>query len=79
MKNFIQKIVTYYNQNARFHSFVITLEYAAVGFLVSYSGGVPTSKSGWAALASGLAGAVIGSVKRWLATNVATDGLDMKK
>ena len=79
MKNFIQKIVTFYNTNSKFHSFVITLEYAAVGFLVSYSGGVPSSKSGWTALASGFAGAVVGSVKRWLATNVATDGLEMKK
>lgn len=72
MKKIIQSLINYYNVSPTFHSFVICLEYAVVSFVTSYSGGVPTSKSGWVALAGAFAGVVVGSLKRWLATNIAT-------
>ena len=75
----MQKLVNYYNTNSTFHSFVICLEYAAVCFITSYSGGMPTSKSGWAALGAGLVGALVGAFKRWAAVNVASVGVDVKK
>lgn len=72
MKKIIQSLINYYNLSPTFHSFVICLEYAAVSFVTSYSGGVPTSKSGWIALGGAFVGTVIGAAKRWVATNIAT-------
>lgn len=74
----LEKIANKYNSNAKFHSFVIAVEYAAVSFVTSYGGGMPTQKSGWVALGGAFVGAVIGATKRWLATNVATQGLNLK-
>lgn len=71
MKNLIQKIVNLYAANGKFHSFVIAMEFAIVGFLTTYSGGLPTSKDGWMALAAGIGGALWGAVKGWLRNNVA--------
>lgn len=70
MKNFINWVVSLYVQNKKFHSFVIALEFALVGFLSTYSGGVPTSKQGWISLGAGLVGAAWGAVKGWLRNNV---------
>ena len=67
-----QKIVNFYNTNTYFHSLVIALEYAAVGFLSSWSGGIPTSKSGWLTLGAAFLGAIVAALKRWLQNNVAT-------
>lgn len=72
-----QRVMNYYNTNAKFHSFVVAVEYAAVGFLSTWPGGVPTSKQGWVALGAGVAGAIISAVKRWAATNVATQNLTL--
>jgi hypothetical protein len=77
MKGFITKVLNFYNTNAKFHSFVMAVEYAVVGFVVSY-GSVPSNKAGWAALGAGLVGAGWGAIKRWLLTNVATSNLQMK-
>lgn len=79
MKAAIQKLVNLYNTNTRFHSLVIALEYTGLGFLGSWSGGVPSSKSGWIALATGLGGALVGAGKRWLQTNVASQNLSLKQ
>ena len=78
MKEFIKRLVTFYNTNSKFHSFVVAVEYAAVSFLTSWSGGVPTGRSGWVALAGAFGGSLIGAAKRWLATNVATVGVEVK-
>lgn len=73
-----RKVMNYYNTNAKFHGLVIAVEYAGISFLTSWSGGVPTGKSGWVALGGGLIGAVVGAVKRWMATNVASVGVETK-
>jgi hypothetical protein len=73
-----QKIVNFYNQNAYFHSFVVAVEWGLVSFWTSYSGGVPATKSAWASFGLALGGALWAALKRWMATNVATDGLNMK-
>lgn len=70
--------VNLYNTNATFHSFVLALEYAGVAFLSTYQGGVPTSRQGWIALGTGVAGALISAGKRWLVTNYATKNLELK-
>jgi hypothetical protein len=69
MKNFINKIVALYVANKKFHSFVVALEFAAVGFVTTYQGGLPTSHDAWAAFVSGLLGAVWGGLKGWLRNN----------
>ena len=46
-----QKILNFYNTNAPFHSFVTALVFAIVSFATSYSGGMPTTKQAWTALA----------------------------
>lgn len=74
-----QKITNYYNSNAKFHSFVVAAEFAAVSAVTSYNGGLPNSKTGWAALGSAVLGGAWGFVKRWLATNVATQNLTLKQ
>jgi len=73
----LKKVMNLYNTNAKFHSFVVALEYGAVGFLSTWNGGIPSGKQGWIALAAGLAGAVISAGKRWAATNVATENLTL--
>jgi hypothetical protein len=75
----VTKILNWYNTNTYFHSFVLALEAALISFATSYSGGLPTNKSGWVALASALGGAVWGALKRWLSQNVATVGVEVKK
>lgn len=73
------KLINYYNTNAKFHSFVVAIEFAAVSAATSYQGGVPNSKSGWTALAGFVGGMVWGASKRWLAINVATEGVEPKQ
>lgn len=81
MKNFVQKIVNFYNTNAKFHSFVVAVEYGAVSFVTGYfsTGNLPMSKKALVAFGVGLVGAVIAAVKRWAATNLATQNLQMKQ
>jgi hypothetical protein len=74
----LTKIINFYNQNAYFHSFVIAVEFALVSFMTSYNGGIPVNQTAWVSFGSALGGAVWAAVKRWLATNVATHGLNMK-
>lgn len=74
----LPKIINFYNTNAKFHSFVVSIEYAAVGAIVSYDGGALNSKTAWIAAVSAVAGAIVGAAKRWLATNVATQNLQLK-
>jgi len=73
-----ERLMNFYNTSAAFHSFVVALEYAAISFITSYQGGVPSSKAGWLALGGAFLGALVGGIKRWLATNVATQGLRLK-
>jgi hypothetical protein len=70
MKAFVNKIVALYTANGKFHAFVVALEFAAVGFVTTYQGGLPTGRDGWSAFFAGLAGAVWGGVKGWLRNNV---------
>jgi len=71
MKQFVQKLVDLYAANGKFHSFVVALEFAFIGFFSTYSGGLPTTKDAWLALGAGIGGAVWGAVKGWLRNNVA--------
>jgi hypothetical protein len=67
-----EKLMNLYNTNSTFHSFVTGLEGAIVSAATSYTGGVPTNKTGWYALASFFGVAVYNYIKRYLQTNVAT-------
>lgn len=78
MNALLQKLVNLYNTNAKFHAFVGTIAFAAVGFFSVYDGGVPTTKHAWVALGCGLAGAIYAGVKRWAQTNLATKGVELK-
>jgi len=71
MKAFIQKVVALYAANGKFHSFVVAVEFAIVGFLTTYQGGLPVGRDGWSALGAGILGAIWGAVKGWLRNNVA--------
>lgn len=73
-----QKLLNLYNSNAYFHSFVVALEMAVVSFATSYNGGLPSSKSAWVSLGFAVSGVLWGAAKRWMATNVATVGLNLK-
>jgi hypothetical protein len=74
-----QKLLNFYNTNAVFHSFVVGMEMATVSFITSYNGGLPTTKAEWVSVAAGVGGMLWGALKRWLATNVATTGLQLKQ
>jgi hypothetical protein len=87
MKAFWVWISNLYNQNSAFHSLVMALEYAFASYVGAtidawFANGTlnfPTSKAAWVAVAIGLAGALWAAFKRWMATNVATANLTMKK
>lgn len=81
MKQFIEKLVNLYNTNSKFHSFVLAVEYAGASFVTEAfaTGQLPTSKKALVAFGIGLGGAVIAAVKRWMATNVGTQNLQMKQ
>jgi hypothetical protein len=68
-------LVNFYNVNNYFHSFTNGMVFALVGFITTYSQGVPSSKAGWLALASGVGGALFKALTRWLQNNVATAGV----
>jgi hypothetical protein len=65
-----RRIVATYRLNGKFHALVIAVEFAAIGFLTTYQGGLPATHDAWSALISGLVGAVWGAVKGWLRANV---------
>jgi hypothetical protein len=67
-----------YNTNSYFHSFITAIEMALVGFITSYSGGLPTTKTAWATVAAAVGGALWGALRNWLATNVATQARSLK-
>lgn len=64
-----QKLVQLYTANGKFHSFVVACETGLASGLTSYSGGVPSGKAGWIALATFVGGFLWGSVKGWLRQN----------
>jgi hypothetical protein len=70
MKALLQKIAAAYAANGKFHSFVVAMEYAAVGFLTTWTGGIPSGKAGWFALDSAFGGVLVGAFKGWLRNNV---------
>ena len=74
-----QSLMNYYNTNSKFHSFVVAVEFAAVSAATSWDGGLPTTKSAWLALGGFSGGLIWGAVKRWLATNVATEAIQLQK
>ena len=80
MKNLLQKIANFYNTNAKFHSFVLAIEYAAASFLTAYFsvGTLPTNKKALIAFGVGMVGALVAAMKRWIVTNLATQNLQMK-
>jgi hypothetical protein len=65
----IQKLISLYETNGYVKSFVTALEMAMVGFVTSYSGGLPSSKTGWATMLSALGGAVWSALRTWLVQN----------
>ena len=65
----IQRLISLYESNAYVKSLVTALEMTVVSFVTSYSGGLPSSKSGWVALASALGGAVWSALRTWLVQN----------
>lgn len=74
------KLINYYNTNAKFHSFVVAVEQGAgMGLALAFGGGAPLSKSAWIVAAGTVGGAIWGAAKRWLATNVATEGVEPKQ
>jgi hypothetical protein len=75
----MQKIINYYNTNAKFHAFVLGLEMSIATALTSYSGGFPTTKSAWIAFAAFIGGAAWGGIKRWLQQNVASAPVALKQ
>lgn len=68
-----KNLVNLYNANGKLHSFVVTVEYAVLGFVLTYTGGWPTSKTAWSTLGAAVAGVLWGSFKGWLRNNVATN------
>lgn len=70
MNTIVKKVVDLYAQNKKFHSFVVGLEFAVVGFFTTYQGGLPATHDAWAALGAGLLGAVWGFFKGWLRNNI---------
>ncbi|HXM63718.1 MAG TPA: hypothetical protein VN950_22850 [Terriglobales bacterium] len=71
MNSFVQKLVTLYSANGKFHSFVVALEVGASSGLTSYGGGLPTNKASLIAAGLFVGGFIWGSVKGWLRNNVA--------
>jgi len=65
-----RKLIALYRLNGKFHSFVIAVEFAVVGFFTTYQGGIPVTHDAWSAFVSGLVGAVWGTVKGWMRANV---------
>lgn len=80
MKSLLQKIANFYNTNAKFHSFVLAVEYGAASFITAYfsTASLPTSKKALVAFLVGMGGAVVAAVKRWLVTNLATKTMQLK-
>lgn len=74
-----EKIINFYNTNLYFHSFILAIEAAIISFFTSYNGGIPASRAAWISLAFAVGGALWGAIKRWMATNVATAAVPMKK
>ena len=66
LKALLMKIIATYAAHGKFYALVTALEMAAVSYLVSYSGGLPTNKSQLFAFLAGLGGAAWGAIKGWL-------------
>jgi hypothetical protein len=64
-----KKLAILYQTNKKFHAFVAGVEGAAVAALVSYGGGIPTTKAAWITLGAFVGKAVYGAIKQYLIEN----------
>ena len=72
MSKWIQKIVTLYSANGKFHAFVSAIAIGlGTGISTALVGGIPLNKSGWLVAGGVVLGAIKGAVTGWLRTNVA--------
>ena len=72
MSKWIQKIVTLYSANGKFHAFVSAIAIGAgAGISAGLVGGIPLNKQGWLVLGGAIVGGIKGGVTGWLRTNVA--------
>lgn len=82
LKAQLVKLVNFYNTNAKFKGLVSGLEGAVVSavtaWIVTMGYGVPMNKSAWVAFGAFIGKAAWGYSKRWLQTNVATEGVTTK-
>jgi hypothetical protein len=71
IKTWIQKLVTLYAANGKFHSFVNAVAFAVVSELPAALSGLSLSKQGLAAFIGFIGGAIKGAITGWLRNNVA--------
>lgn len=73
------KLANFYATNTLFHSLVHGVLFAVLGYVVSLHGGIPSNAAGWAALGSGIAGAVWGVVTQIITGSVLTQQVKLAK
>jgi hypothetical protein len=72
MKKWVQKIVTLYAANGKFHAFVNAVAIGAgTGISTAFVGGIPLNKAGWLVAGGVILGGVKGAITGWLRNNVA--------
>ena len=72
IKTWIQKIVTLYAANGKFHSFVSAIAIGlGTGVSTALVGGIPLNKAGWLVAGGVIVGALKGALTGWLRNNVA--------